>query len=206
MRPLSRLPVFLALEGKRAIVCGTPRRRPGRPNCCRPPAPGRSLLRWPGEELRALAADAAAMARISFTAAPGKPADFAGAAVAIGAITDDAGGGAVRRRRPPRRHSGQCHRQAAAVRFHLRRDRQPLAARDRHLDRRRRAGVRPGDPRQDRGPAAARLCALGGGRPALAHARSGDRSSGGGAPAVLAALHRDGRPTPGPRSRDARFR
>ena len=115
-------------------------------------------------------------------------------------------GGALRRRRPPCRHSRQRRRQAAAVRFHLRRGRQPLAARHRHLDRRRRAGVRSSRARQDRGPAAARLCPLGRGRPALAQPRPGDRSSGRSAPAVLAALHRDGLRDARPRSRDPRFR
>ncbi len=50
-------------------------------------------------------------------------------------------------------------------------DRQPLAARHRHLDRRRGAGVRPDDPGQARSDDPARLRALGRGRPALAARR-----------------------------------
>ena len=52
------------------------------------------------------------------------------------------GGGA------PRGRAGQRDRQAGVLRFLVRRDRQPLAARDRHLDRWRGAGIRAGDPRQ----------------------------------------------------------
>ena len=66
-----------------------------------------------------------------------------------------------RRRRARRRRAGQRDRQAGVLRFRLRRHRQPLAAGDRHFDRRRRAGVRAGDPRQARGAAAARLCRAG---------------------------------------------
>ena len=84
-------------------------------------------------------------------------------------------GGAFRRRRPRRGRPGQRHRQAGVLRLLVRRHRQPLAAGHRHLDRRRRAGVRPGDPRQARSVDPARLRAVGRGRAALAQRRQGVR-------------------------------
>ena len=92
-------------------------------------------------------------------------------------------GGACRRR------AGQRDRQARALRLRLRRDRQPLAARDRHLDRRRGAGVRHGDPRQARSDDPARLRALGGGGAPLAGQGAGVGPVVRGAQSVLASVH-----------------
>ena len=94
--------------------------------------------------------------------------DLSGAAIAIGALSGRPrrvalrGGGACGRR------PGQRHRQAGVLRFLVRLDRQPLAAGDRHFHRRRRAGVRAGDPRQARSADPARLRALGRRRAPLA--------------------------------------
>ncbi len=96
----------------------------------------------------------------------------------------------LRRGRARRRRAGQRHRQAGVLRFRLRRHRQPLAAGDRHLDRRRRAGVRAGDPRQARGAAAARLRRLGRGGAALARGGEGVRPVVRRPAQVLAAVHR----------------
>ena len=96
--------------------------------------------------------------------------------IAIGACDDDDEAARFRRRGARRRRAGQRHRQAGVLRFRLRRHRQPLAAGDRHFDRRRGAGVRAGDPRQARGADPARLCALGRGGAALARRRC--KSSG----------------------------
>ena len=76
------------------------------------------------------------------------------------------------------------------LRLCIRRDRQSLAAGDRHFDRRRSAGVRPGDPGQARSAAAARLCGLGGGRATLARGGQGFRPFVRSAPALLAIVHR----------------
>ena len=169
MEPLARLPVFLALAGRRAVVAGgtapaawkaellVGRRRRGRGLCGR--ARARSCRR--SRPMRRAA-------RSSFTAAPGKPPIMAGAAIAVGACDGRRRGGAFRRRGARRRRAGQCHRQAGVLRLLLRRHRQPLAAGDRHLDRRRCAGVRPGDPRQARSADPARLRALGRSRAPLA--------------------------------------
>ena len=173
MEPLARLPVFFALEGKRAVVAGgnagrglegrvaLRRRRGGRRLCA--PSRARSCC--------ALAADpprgSIAIHRRAWDAD-----DFAALRIAIGACDDRRRGRALRRRRARRRRPGQRHRQAGVLRLLVRRHRQPLAAGDRHLDRRRGAGVRPGDPRQARSADPARLCALGGGRAALAQRRA----------------------------------
>ena len=65
-------------------------------------------------------------------------------------------GGTLRRRGPPSRRPLQHHRQAELLRRAVRRHRQPLPAPRRDLDGWGGAGLRPGDPRQDRGAPAAR--------------------------------------------------
>jgi len=94
--------------------------------------------------------------------------DFAGAAVAVGGFEDAA---------EAERFSGAARAagvpvnvidKARLLQFFLRRHRQSLAARHRHLDRRRGAGLRPGGPRQARDDDPARLCPLGRRRPPLA--------------------------------------
>jgi uroporphyrin-III C-methyltransferase / precorrin-2 dehydrogenase / sirohydrochlorin ferrochelatase len=90
MRPLSRLPVFLALEGKRAVVCGTAAAATWKAELLS--AAGAEVevfCKAPGEELRALAAGPP-HGRISLVDRAWQATDLAGAAVAIGAITDDA--------------------------------------------------------------------------------------------------------------------
>ncbi len=90
MRALSRLPVFLSLEGKRALVCGNPAAAAWKAELLSAAGAHVDVIcDAPGEELRALAADAAHGA-ISITARAWNAGDFAGAAVAIGAMTDDA--------------------------------------------------------------------------------------------------------------------
>ena len=182
-RPILRRPAlgacrgcrrFLRFDGKRAVVaggrsgCGVEGRtafggrRAGRRLC------GRSRTTTCGRSRqRRRPAPSRCIAR-RWT-----PADFAGAAIAVAECADRRRSRAIRRRRARRRRAGQCHRPAGLLRFCLRRHRQPLAAGHRHLDRRRRAGVRPGDPRQDRSPDPERLCALGGSRPHMAPARAG---------------------------------
>ena len=151
MGPLSRLPAFFALDSKRAVVAGGGPPRHGKPNSSRPPAPGSMSSR------RRPATTCTRLRRIR------PPALI----VVHRAVVDGGrfrrrrdrrrrmrrrrGSRAIRRRRPRRRRAGQRHRPAGLLRLLLRRDRQPLAARHRHLDRRRGAGFRPGDPRQDRG-------------------------------------------------------
>ena len=141
------------LEG--GIALGRGRRGRG---LCR-----RALRRTAGARRRAAARHAS-----SSTAATGTHDDIAGAAIAVGACDND----------------DEAVRFAAAARaagvpvnvidkpkfcdFSFRRHRQPLAAGDRHFDRRRGAGVRPGDPRQARGDDPARLRAMGRGGAALA--------------------------------------
>ena len=168
MEPLARLPVFFALAGKRAVIAG-----------------GSAAAAWKAELLAAAGAavdvyapslsdemlEIAAQASITIHRRDIEAADFADAALAVGAFEDDTRGRRVCRDRARRRRAGQCHRQARVLRFFLRRDRQPLAAGDRHLDRWRGAGVRAGDPRQARSADPARLRALGGGR-----ARNGARA------------------------------
>ena len=174
MEPLARLPVFFALEGKRAVVAGGSAGRGleggaavgggrgGRRLCAR----SRARNCWRSRPTRRAA-------RSCIHRRAWQADDLAGAAIAVGAFEDDDEAGALRRRRARRRCAGQCHRQADVLRFLLRRHRQPLAAGDRHFDRRRGAGVRPGDPRQARGDDPARLCALGRGGAALARATEG---------------------------------
>ena len=117
---------------------------------------------------------------------------------------DDLAGAAIGHRRAERRprrialrgggargrRSRQRHRQAGVLRFLVRLDRQPLAAGDRHLHRRRRAGVRAGDPRQARGADPARLRALGRRRAPLARRGHVVGPAVRRPAAVLAAVHR----------------
>ena len=161
MEALARLPVFFALGGQRAVVAGGSAAAPGRPSCFRRAA-RRSRCSRPSRRRRCSPAPAGRRARPSpFTVATGSRADLAGAAIAVGGCEDDA---EAARFAAAARAAGvpvNVDRQAGVLRLQLRRDRQPLAAGHRHLDRRRRAGIRPGDPRQARGADPARLCALG---------------------------------------------
>ena len=163
--------------------------RRGRRNCCRRPGARRSMFmpQTPSDEM---IEHRARRPSITIHRRAIEAADLRGAAMAIGAFEDDARGRRLRRAGAQRRRAGQRDRQAGVLRFRLRRDRQPLAAGDRHLDRRRRAGVRPGDPRQARSADPARLCALGRGRAAMAPARAGARAVVPRTAPLLGALHR----------------
>jgi uroporphyrin-III C-methyltransferase/precorrin-2 dehydrogenase/sirohydrochlorin ferrochelatase len=90
MRALTRLPVFLSLAGKRALVCGNAAAAVWKAELLSAAGAHVDVVcDAPGEELRALAADAPHGA-ISIAARTWRAGDFAGAAVAIGAMTDDA--------------------------------------------------------------------------------------------------------------------
>ena len=118
MAPLTRLPVFLALEGKRAVLAG-----------------GSAAAAWKAELLSAAGARVAVYAE-GFDELCKSPTtrraarlrwrrgwaadDLKGAAVAIGAFDDD-GARPFRRRRARCRRAGQCDRQAGLLRFFLRR-------------------------------------------------------------------------------------
>ena len=168
MAPLARLPVFLALGGKRAVLAG-----------------GSAAAAWKAELLSAAGAQVEVYATRLVRRNAGRWRDPPRGSIALHRRALDRGRSErrrdrgrrvrrrrgcrrLRRRRARRRRAGQRHRQAGVLRFLLRRYRQPLAAGDRHLDRRRRAGVRAGDPRQARSAAAARLRRLGRRRRALA--------------------------------------
>ncbi len=89
MRPLSRLPMFLSLEGKRAVVCGNVAAAAWKAELLS--AAGARVEVFsdaPSEELRALAA-APPQGAISIEGRAWQAGDFAGAAVAIGAMTED---------------------------------------------------------------------------------------------------------------------
>ena len=150
MEPLARLPVFLALEGKRAVVAGgTPAAAWKAELLSAAGAAVEVYAAEPCDELLALAADpphgAIIIHRRAWTAD-----DIRRRRHRYRRLRKRRRGGALcRRGRAPRR-SGQRHRQAEVLRLLVRRHRQPLAAGDRHLDRRRGAGVRPGHPRQAR--------------------------------------------------------
>ena len=88
------------------------------------------------------------------------------------------------------RCAGQRDRQAGLLRFFLRRHRQSLAAGHRNFNRRRGAGLCPGNPRQARGAAAERLRGLGGCCRALARCAEACRAVFRGAAQVLADFHR----------------
>ncbi len=90
MRPLSRLPVFLSLEGKRVVVCGSAAAAAWKAELLSAAGARVDVLcEEPGDELRALAA-APPQGAVSLAGREWEPADLAGAAVAIGAMTDDA--------------------------------------------------------------------------------------------------------------------
>ena len=173
MGPLARLPAFFALEGKRCVVAGG-----GTVGGVEGRAPFRR--RRACRSVRARARRGRARTRRRAARRCGRRAR---AGLAAGRLRRRCAcrrrvrrrrrSGAFCRRRAPSRRAGQRHRPAGILRFRLRRHRQPLAAGDRHFDRRRRPGVRPGDPRQDRGPDPERLRTLGGSRAHMASARPG---------------------------------
>ena len=172
MEPLARLPVFFALDGKRAVVAGgTPAAAWKAELLSAAGADGRGLCG------RAVRGDAGARGRAAARRdrhpprAPGLS-RLSRRRHRGRRLRRRRRGGAFRRRRARRGRAGQRHRQAGVLRLLVRRHRQPLAAGDRHLDRRRGAGVRPGDPRQARSADPARLRALGRGGAALAAARA----------------------------------
>ena len=190
MAALARLPVFFALAGKRALLAG-----------------GTSAAAWKAELLSAAGATLDVFATDlsdEMQALADEPPH--GAIVVHRTRMGAAGfrrrrdcgrrlrrrgrGGALCRRRARGGRAGQRHRQASVLRFLIRLDRQPFAAGDRHLDRRRGARVRAGDPRQARGDPSARLCRLGGSGAALARRREIVRAVVRGPPEILAALHR----------------
>ena len=191
MGPLARLPAFFALEGKRAVVAGGSEPAAWKAELLS--AAGARVEVFavaPGEEMRGARRRAAARRDRAFVNADWAAGDFAGAAIAVADCADDQRGRAIRRGGARGRRAGQRHRPAGVLRFFLRRHRQSLAARHRHFHRRRGAGLRPGDPRQDRGADPERLCALGRRRAHLAAARAGARSAVSRPPQLLGKIHR----------------
>ena len=93
---------------------------------------------------------AASLHRREWTAA-----DLPGAALAIGDFRDDDEAAAFAAAARAAGVPVNVIDKPAYLRFFLRRHRQPLAAGGRHFDGRRRAGLCPGDPRQDRSAVAA---------------------------------------------------
>ena len=144
MEPLARLPVFFALDGKRARGRGRHgRRRPGRPSCSRRPAQTSTCLRTtPSDEMLALAAEPPGGAIVLHLRALDSERISPAPRIAVGAFDDDREAAALRSGGARGRRPRQRDRQAGVLRFLLRLDRQPLAAGDRHFDRRRRAGFR----------------------------------------------------------------
>ena len=149
LAPLAVLPVFLRLAGKparRASPAATPA-RPGRRSSSPPPAPpSRCSRREPSDEMRRAPAEAAAGSITMHEPLPGAPRTSK-------ARPSRSRRSRTRRSAPPssrrRGRAGvdrQRGRPAASLRRAVRRHRQPLAARRRHLDGRRGAGVRAGDP------------------------------------------------------------
>jgi uroporphyrin-III C-methyltransferase/precorrin-2 dehydrogenase/sirohydrochlorin ferrochelatase len=89
MRPLSRLPVFLSLEGKRVVVCGEALAAAWKAELLSAAGAHVDVLcEAPGEELYALAAQPPQGA-VTIKARGWQADDFAGAAIAIGAMADD---------------------------------------------------------------------------------------------------------------------
>ncbi len=197
MEPLARLPVFLALDGKRALVAGGSAAAAWKAELLS--AAGARVEVYadtPSDEMLQIASDpprgAIAVNRRGWTAE-----DLHGAAVAIGAFEDDDGAAAFAAAARAARRPGQCDRQAGVLRFRLRRHRQPFSLGHRHFHRRRRAGVRASDPRQAGSAAAEGLCRLGRRRRALALGGEGVRPVVLRPAQVLAAVHRAcGRPIP----------
>ncbi len=162
MQPLSRLPVFFALAGKRVVVAG-----------------GNAAAAWKVELLAAAGAAVEVFApqpceellrdRAAIRRRFGR--DFSTAMARGDARWSSRSPSAhsTTRARPRafiaagtrRRRAVQRHRQAGILRFLFRRHRQPFADGGRDLDRRRGAGIRASDPQPHRGDAAGGLCALG---------------------------------------------
>ena len=103
------------------------------------------------------------------------PACLDGAAVAFADAETMTRQRRLRGRGACRRRACQRHRQAGFLPFPVRLHRQPLAGGGRHLDRRRRAHSRPGDPPPHRDAAAAFACRLGGAGAATVASRSSPR-------------------------------
>lgn len=188
MAPISRLPVFLALDGKRAMLAG-----------------GNSVAAWKAELLSAASARVDVYAKeisAELHAVAAAPLDrSASAPVARGrsenrrrrrrCVCRRSRRDSLRRSCARGRRSAQRHRQTGILRLRLRRHCRPLAPGHWDLHRRGRAGLRPGDPGQARNAAAQGLCGLGRGRrrdraadrgvfrPAAAPASSATRSAGG---------------------------
>ena len=190
LAPLATLPVFLdPCRQARWSSPAAPMPRPGRPSCCRGrrARDGVSRPTCPAEMASCAGAASRPRSRVHRAPGAGRPhrrrdrdrRRRGGAEASAFAAS-----------RPRRRRAGQRHRQAGLLRFPVRRHRQPLACRDRHLDRRRGAGLRPGHPRQHRDAAARRPCALGAGGArwrAVGQARSLPSAR---RRALLGALHR----------------
>ena len=177
MAPLAKLPVFLDLAGRRAVVAG-----------------GSAAAAWKAELLAACGARVVVLAE-----APGEEmlglVDNAGTIVleprAVGAgrlcRCRDRDPGSARRRRGGiirgccacRRRAGERDRQAGLLRFPVRRLRQPVAGGGRDLDRRGGTHPGPGYSPPDRDAAARRPRGLGRGGPAAARS---DRGRAAGAP------------------------
>ena len=172
MGALARLPVFLSLQGKRAVLAG-----------------GSEAAAWKAELLSAAGASVEVFAEdicealvaladeppggaVTLYRRPWTSLDLKDAAIAIGAFDNDendAGTFAA-----AARAAGvpvNVVDKPALLRFLLRLHRQSFSLSYWHLHRRRRAGVRAGDPRQAGSVAAAGFRRLGGRRRALARRR-----------------------------------
>ena len=187
MEPLARLPVFFALAGKRAVIAG-----------------GSAAAAWKAELLAAAGASvdvyAANARRGDDSRSPRRRASPFTAATSLLPTSPTPRWRSARSRttaKPPHlphsRAPQACRSMSSTSprsAISLRRHRQPLATRHRHLHGRRSARVRAGDPRQARSADPARLCALGGGGAAMASARAGARAFVPRAAPFLGALHR----------------
>ena len=173
MSPIARLPVFLALAGKRAMLAG-----------------GSSAAAWKAEllsaagaqvdvyaeeisaELRALA-DAPPRGSIMLHGRAWNAGDLGTAAVAIGAFADDADAARFAQAARKAGVPGQRHRQTGILRLRLRRDRQSLAPGHWNFHRRCRTCLRRAIRARLEMLAAEGLRRLGRGREALAFGRQG---------------------------------